>query len=89
MVDYKVFTWEWKGNLGKFLNAEAIVAAAKSHRPENDEEQTVLEELSIRHVIIDEAVLHYGMGNSNPIDKIRFYSKRKPNGMSSLSSRMH
>jgi len=23
-------------------------------------------------------VLHYGMGNTNPIDKIRFYSKRKP-----------
>jgi hypothetical protein len=26
-------------------------------------------------------VLHYGMGNTNPIDKIRFYSKRKPQGM--------
>ena len=55
--------------------------AAKSHKPENDEEQAALGELSTQHIIIDEAVLHYGMGNSNPVDKIRFYSKRKPQGM--------
>lgn len=78
-VDYKVFAWEWKGHLCKFFNPGAIVEAAKSHNPESEEEQTALEELTTYHVIIDEAVLHYGMGNSNPVDKIRFYSKRKPN----------
>jgi len=77
-VDYKVFAWEWKEHLRRFFNPEAIVAAAKSHNPKNDEERAALEELSTQHVIIDEAVLHYGMGNTNPIDKIRFYSKRKP-----------
>jgi hypothetical protein len=81
MVDYKVFTWGWKGHLHRFFNPEAIVTAAKSHNPENGEKQAVLEELSTKHVIVDEAVLHYGMGNSNPIEKIRFYSKRKPQGM--------
>lgn len=86
-VDYKVFTWEWKGNLRKFFNPEAIVAAAKSHNPKNDEERAALKDLSTQHVIIDEAVLHYGMGNSNPIDKIRFYSKRKPHGPYFPSSR--
>lgn len=80
-VDYKVFTWEWLGHLRKFFNPEAIVSAAKLHKPENDEARAALEQLSTQHVIIDEAVLHYGMGNTNPIDKIRFYSKRKPQGM--------
>jgi hypothetical protein len=79
-VDYKVFAWEWIGYLRKFFNPEAIVAAAKSHNPKNDEERAALEELSTQHVIIDEAVLHYGMGKTNPIDMIRFYSKRKPHG---------
>lgn len=78
MVDYKVFAWEWKEHLQKFFSPEAIVAAAKSHTPENGGKRDILQELSTQHVIIDEAVLHYGMGNSNPIDKIRFYSKRKP-----------
>lgn len=86
-VDYKVFAWEWQGRLRKFFNPEAIVAAAKSHNPKNEEERTAVKELSTYHVIIDEAVLHYGMGNSNPIDKIRFYSKRKPHGSYSPSSR--
>lgn len=80
-VDYKVFTWNWKGHLHKFFNPESIISAAKSHEPENNEERVILEELSINHVIVDEAVLHYGMGNDNPIDSIRFYSKRKPQGM--------
>jgi hypothetical protein len=62
------------------------VAAAKSHDPKNDEERAALDELSTKHVIVDKAVLHYGMGNSNPIDKIRFYSKRKPHGPYSPSS---
>ena len=86
MVDYKVFTWDWKGHLHRFFNPEEIVSAAKSHKPENHEEQAALEELSTQHIIIDEAVLHYGMGNSNPIDKIRFYSKRKPQGTRPPSS---
>ena len=85
-VDYKVFTWDWKGHLRKFFNPEAIVLAAKSHEPENDEERDTLVELSTQHVIIDEAVLHYGMGSNNPIDTIRFYSKRKPQGMHPSSS---
>ena len=86
-VDYKVFTWEWKDNLCKFFNPEAIVTAAKSHNPKNDEERAALEELSTQHIIIDQAVLHYGMGSTNPIDKIRFYSKRKPHGPYYPSSR--
>jgi len=83
MVDYKVFTWDWKGHLCMFFNLEEIVSAAKSHKPENHEERAALEELSTQHIIIDEVVLHYGMGNSNPIDKVRFYSKRKPEGVHS------
>lgn len=85
-VDYKVFPWGWKGHLRKFFNPETIVAAAMLHNPRNDEERALLDELSAQHVIIDEAVLHYGMGNCNPIDKIRFYSKRKPHGLYSPSS---
>jgi len=81
MVDYKVFTWDWKGHLYRFFDPEEIVSAAKSHKSENHEERAALEELSTHHIIIDEAVLHYGMGNSNPIDKVRFYSKRKPKGV--------
>lgn len=84
-VDYKVFAWDWKGHLRRFFNPKTIVSAAKLHKPENDEERAALEELSTQHVIIDEAVLHYGMGNDNPIDKIRFYSKRKPQGVCTQS----
>ena len=80
-VDYKVFTWDWQGHLRRFFNPATIVSAAKSHKPENDEERIALEELSTKHIIVDEAVLHYGMGNDNPINKVRFYSKRKPLGM--------
>ena len=87
-VDYKVFTWGWKGHLRKFFNPEAIVSAAKSHEPENDEERAALTDLKTQHIIIDEAVLHYGMGNNNPIDKVRFYSKRKPQGTLPPSSQM-
>ena len=89
MVDYKVFAWEFKGHLRKFFNPEAIVSAAKSRIPENSGEQDALQELSTQHVIIDEALLHYGMGNSNPIDKVRFYSKRKPHGACSTSSHVN
>lgn len=80
-MDYKVFTWDWQGHLRRFFNPATIVSAAKSHKPENDEERIALEELSTKHIIVDEAVLHYGMGNDNPINKVRFYSKRKPLGM--------
>ena len=79
-VDYKVFPWQWKGHLCKFFNPGAIVVAAKSHNPKNDAERAIVDELSTQHIIIDEAVLHYGMGENNPIDKVRFYSKRKPHG---------
>jgi deoxynucleoside triphosphate triphosphohydrolase SAMHD1 len=47
-------------------SAEALIALAQ--------------DLTVEHVIVDIARLHYGMKDRNPIDFVKFYSKHKPNG---------
>jgi hypothetical protein len=96
-VDYKTLPWVYRENLRDFCTPEIIVKAAKAYRPTTDAERKLVEELEPKHVIVDEALLHYGkgthfshnylsdlitvgMGQDNPLDKIKFYSKNKPRG---------
>ena len=58
------------------------MSAAKTYQPNTDKEMELVKELNPRHVIIDEVILHYGMGKNNPLDKVKFYSKHHPAGMS-------
>ena len=42
------------------------------------------EQLEVKDVIVDFSTMHYGMKEKNPLDFVKFYSKRSPNGMCSI-----
>lgn len=35
--------------------------------------------LAPQHIIVDFSPMHYGMKEKNPMENVRFYSKREPN----------
>lgn len=74
--------WEYKDKLGEYCTPDIIAKAAKTYKPETAEEQELVEELDAKHIIIDKATLHHGMGKDNPLDQIKFYSKNHPTGTS-------
>lgn len=45
----------------------------------------VVEEIKPENVHVTLSKLHYGMGDKNPLDFIRFYTKQRPNGTTLLS----
>ena len=64
---------------------ERIVQAAKAYFDENVLErppEELLCSLSEEHVVVDLAILHYGMKDKNPVDSVKFYGKRHPDGKS-------
>ncbi|KZT23172.1 HD-domain/PDEase-like protein [Neolentinus lepideus HHB14362 ss-1] len=75
-VDYKVFEWTYQDLCREYITPEKIVEAAKNlavTRPTTDAD---VAELSAKHVIVDLCPMHYGMKDRNPLDFIKFYSKR-------------
>lgn len=42
-------------------------------------DKDTMKELGSKHVIVDLSPMHYGMGDKNPLEKVKFYSKRNPN----------
>lgn len=66
------------------VTRERIVAAAKAlPRPPasspGDATPVDIDGLTKDDVIVDFSLLHYGMKDKNPLDFVKFYSKRNPN----------
>ncbi|KAI0640534.1 HD-domain/PDEase-like protein [Trametes meyenii] len=92
-VDFKVFPWHCKADLKDLFTPESVVNAFKdiySRRdilmhssPDIAALKHVDEEdanaLSPEHVIIEITPRHHGMGNMNPLNFVKFYSKHNPN----------
>ncbi|KAK7696469.1 hypothetical protein QCA50_001126 [Cerrena zonata] len=82
-VDYNVFPWDHKQQCQEYFTPERIVQAAKGLKTLDTDEHKLDEDsvkaLESKHVIVDLAPMHYGMGDRNPLEKVKFYSKRSPN----------
>ena len=53
-----------------------------------DPNPSIVESLAKEHVIVDLVKLHYGMKDKNPLDFIKFYSKRNLNSTCPISVRI-
>ncbi|KAG6894799.1 hypothetical protein C0992_004592 [Termitomyces sp. T32_za158] len=85
MVDYKVVDWPWAEIFQENITPQGIVEAAREDSKTDPSIQEIVKTLSVEHVICDFSLMHYGMKEKNPLDFVKFYSKRHPNGMFSLS----
>ncbi|GLB33172.1 putative metal dependent phosphohydrolases with conserved 'HD' motif [Lyophyllum shimeji] len=74
LVDYKAVDSVLADEFKKHITPEAIVAEAKALRGIEDRARG----LQPNDVICDFSMIHYGMKEENPIDFVRFYSKRHP-----------
>lgn len=71
------------------VTPERIVAAARAlsvqpstpERMDDDDTKSVESIMSLKpqDVIVDFSIMHYGMKDKNPLDFIKFYSKRNQN----------
>lgn len=77
-VDYKVFPWAEQAMCQSYFTPEAIVDAAKGD-PDGGADPALLAELEPGDVIVDITKMHYGMGDKNPLESVKFYSKQHPN----------
>ena len=75
-MDYKVFKWSQKAVCSQHITPKSIVEAAKSLLADTDFEN--IHALDPKHVIVDLSTMHYGMGDKNPLDSVKFYSKHNP-----------
>ncbi|TDL18439.1 HD-domain/PDEase-like protein [Rickenella mellea] len=81
LVDYQVIGWEYRKLLRDLVTPSRIVAAAKDLEltsggsPTTPVDEDIIDTLTKEHVIVDIATMHYGMGEKNPMDFVRFYSK--------------
>ncbi|KAG6877685.1 hypothetical protein C0993_005105 [Termitomyces sp. T159_Od127] len=81
MVDYKVVEWPWAEIFEKHITPKGIVEAARELSEDDPSIQDIVKTLSVEHVICDFSLMHYGMKEKNPLDFVKFYSKRHPNGV--------
>ncbi|KNZ80826.1 SAM domain and HD domain-containing protein 1 [Termitomyces sp. J132] len=79
MVDYKVVDWPWAEIFQNNITPEGIVEAARELSEEDPSIRELVKTLSVEHVICDFSLMHYGMKEKNPLDFVKFYSKRHPN----------
>jgi hypothetical protein len=73
MVDFRVLPAEVGNAWKSIITSEAIASTAEELR-EPPEERILLED-----VLVDWALLHHGMKDKNPADKVLFYGKHSPN----------
>ncbi|KAF8164734.1 hypothetical protein B0H34DRAFT_686383 [Crassisporium funariophilum] len=89
-VDYKAIAWPMRKIFRENVTPKRIVEAARAlsvgHLTPTVEDSdassvssTSNVTLEISDVIVDFATMHYGMKEKNPLDFVRFYSKRRPN----------
>ncbi|KZV84599.1 HD-domain/PDEase-like protein [Exidia glandulosa HHB12029] len=80
-VDFTCLPWSYGTNKTwiEGVTCENIVKHAKRLCLESEDDDPDLqrrgEELKSEHVIVDWSCVHWGMKNSNPIDKVEFYGK--------------
>jgi deoxynucleoside triphosphate triphosphohydrolase SAMHD1 len=68
-----------------FARAAGGQPVAGSDVETNDESDDIspedIEDLTKEKVIVSFSTMHYGMKEKNPLDFVKFYTKRRPNGM--------
>ncbi|KAI0337332.1 HD-domain PDEase-like protein [Trametopsis cervina] len=81
-VDYRVWPWQLREFFRERVTAASIVQAARRYAAEQGRsdhiDPSILLGLRVDHVIVDVAVMHYGMREKNPLRYVKFYSKRHP-----------
>ncbi|KAJ7983116.1 hypothetical protein DFH06DRAFT_1172457 [Mycena polygramma] len=77
-VDQRVVEWERRHIFGEHITAERIVKEARRLAQEEGTEID-LTDLTPDTVIVDLSTMHYGMKDKNPLDFVKFYSKRNFN----------
>lgn len=65
----------------KHITSEEVVEAARAIAAESGQDIVINES----DVIVDASTMHYGMKAKNPLDSVKWYSKRSPDGTSPLS----
>lgn len=65
------------------MTPQSIVGTAKRHAADHPHDgdvpdPAIVEALSVEHVIVEVAEMHYGMREKNPLRFVKFYSKRHP-----------
>ncbi|KAJ7775716.1 hypothetical protein DFH07DRAFT_901632 [Mycena maculata] len=79
-VDGRVIEWERRDIFKEHITSARIVEEAKKiAREQGSDKENDLRELTEDSVIVDHATMHYGMKDENPLDFVRFYSKRNVN----------
>ncbi|KAG6815153.1 hypothetical protein H0H87_004651 [Tephrocybe sp. NHM501043] len=81
MVDFKVIDFPWDAVFRESITPEKIVAAVKTLSGEEVKKAsvaTIVSKLRVEDVICDFSMMHYGMKEHNPLDFVKFYSKRHP-----------
>ncbi|KAJ6473169.1 hypothetical protein C8R45DRAFT_1012504 [Mycena sanguinolenta] len=74
-VDGQVLEWGQREAFRQFITRERIVDEARRLAAH---ETLDLTELTPESVIVDHAMIHFGMKEKNPVDFVKFYSKRNP-----------
>ncbi|KAJ7476897.1 hypothetical protein B0H11DRAFT_2031118 [Mycena galericulata] len=74
-VDQRIVEWERADLFKKHITSERIVAEAKN-LAKKEGSSIDLDKLTPDMVIVDHSTMHYGMKEHNPLDYVRFYSKR-------------
>ncbi|THH32180.1 hypothetical protein EUX98_g2013 [Antrodiella citrinella] len=81
MVDFNIILWKDQKLFKEQFTPERIVDAVKRHTFTEKDEITPenVAALSAKDIIVDLSPMHYGMKDKNPLDFVKFYSKRSPN----------
>ncbi|KAJ7740601.1 hypothetical protein B0H16DRAFT_1566945 [Mycena metata] len=74
-VDQRVVKWDRREIFREHITSESIVKEARRLAAEQGAEVD-LTQLTPKCVIVDHATMHYGMREKNPLDFVKFYSKR-------------
>ena len=80
-VDFKVIDWPFRDLFLRHITRKAIVDAANALNPAREGSDALVED----DVRVDFPLMHYGMKEKNPLDFVRFYSKREPNSKPLIS----
>lgn len=73
-TDHKVIPRRHQKQVEQYITKERIVEAARALGTSK-----LARRLEADDVIVDFAVMHYGMWEENPLDHVKFYSKTHPN----------
>ncbi|PPR04920.1 hypothetical protein CVT24_007164 [Panaeolus cyanescens] len=71
-VDYKCISWPARRPFLEYITPQRIVDAANALAQESGQDVDILKD----DVVVDSSIMHYGMKQSNPLDSVKFYSKR-------------